>query len=76
MVLAESGSVSVDWALAGGGAAASLFRVDRGWWDEPRFMIVAHFDFPDSAESAGAVDQSVVISAEEGEIVHHRQASG
>ena len=63
------------WALAGGGASASLFRVDRSWWDEPGFVIVAHFDFPDAAEPAGAVNQSVVISAEEGEVVHHRQAT-
>ena len=76
MVLAESGSVSVDWALAGGGAAASLFRVDRGWWDEPGFVIIAHHDFPDPAEPAGAVDQSVVVPAEEGEVVHHRQSAG
>ena len=66
----------MDRALAGGGAAGSLFRVDRGRWDEPRFVIIAHFDFPDPAEPAGAVDQSVMIPAEEGEVVHHRQASG
>ena len=61
--------------MAGGGASASLFRVDRNWWDEPRFVIGAHLDFPDAAEPAGAVDQPVVATAEEGEIVHHRQAS-
>ena len=66
----------MDRALAGGGAAGSLFRVDRNWWDEPWFVIIAHFDFPDAAEPTGAVDQSVMIPAEEGEVVHHRQASG
>ena len=65
----------MDWSLAGDGAAASLFRVDRSWWDEPRFVIIAHLDFPDTAEPAGAVDQPVVATTEEGEIVHHRQTA-
>ena len=65
----------MDWTLAGGGASASLFRVNRRWWDEPRFVIGAHLDFPDPAEPAGAVDQSVVATAEEGEVVHHRRTA-
>jgi hypothetical protein len=45
------GGVRGPWVLAG---------VDRGWWDEPGFVVGADADFPFSDEPGFAVHQPVM----------------